>query len=92
MPSTEKNSKLDVSCVKKAVQSAYQYNTCHILYNSKDKAWVVKSVRQAVGQKTFKTKSAAIGYAEKIKKRHDCAIVIYNKAGNIQRSVRHGIK
>lgn len=83
---------LGVSRIKRAVQNAYRYNTCHILYDSKTKDWIVKSVRQTIGRKTFKTKAAAIGYAEKIEKRHNCDIIIHGKAGNIQKSARHGIK
>lgn len=86
-----KNENLDAFSINRAVENAYRYNTCHIFYDNKTKDWVVKNVRQAIGKKTFKTQAAAIGYAEKIMKRHNCDIVIHNRAGKIRKSARHGI-
>ena len=90
--SQEKNESLDAFSIKRAVEDAYRYNTCHIFYNNKTKDWVVKNVREAMGKKTFKTQAAAIGYAEKLIKRHNCDIVIHNRAGKIRKSARHGIR
>ena len=92
MPKSTGN--LDASRIKRAVRSAYRYNTCHVLYDSRSKAepWVVRNVRQTIGRKTFRTKSAAVGYAEMVSKRHGCDIVVHGKTGDILRSRRHGIK
>lgn len=87
-------SKLGLSRIKKAVATAYRYNTCHIIYDPKSaskKPWIVKSVRNTIGEKAFEKQSSAVEYARKIQNRHKFTdIVIHGKSGKIEKSVRHG--
>lgn len=86
-----KTGKLDPEKIKTAVRSAYRYNTCHILYDPESKKWIVKNVRQKIGEKQFPSKGQAEGYAKKLSQRLGCDIIAHYKSGKIQKSIRHGI-
>jgi hypothetical protein len=83
--------KLDSRNVERAVKAVYSEKTKHIVRDKENGGWKVVRSNAPIPLGRFSTKILAIKYARSITPKSDQNLIIHDKNGRIQSSIRHGL-
>ncbi|NIR47272.1 DUF2188 domain-containing protein [candidate division KSB1 bacterium] len=82
---------IQVTTAKSAAKSIYERKTCHVVRDTKNRGWVVKTGKKpSQVVRHFNVKSDAVNFARQILDKERIDLVIHSKDGSIQKSKRHG--